>query len=167
MPSDLTLPGTIPGLLRRGSPVWLLPEDGYDPQRAVVVGVAGGIASVTWWMDDHAIAICVDGVPLDEIAADLTDATARAHAAWWVADRCRPVVRWLWVHNAMGLWVQQGWDEEDREVFWQALVDGPLRLDDLDCVTVQARLLPDGSRWVDAEALRRVVAHLAGVTNAE
>jgi hypothetical protein len=26
------------------------------------------------------------------------------------------------------------------------------------------RLLPDGSRWVDAEALRRVVLHVAGVT---
>ena len=26
------------------------------------------------------------------------------------------------------------------------------------------RRLPDGSRWIDAEALRRVVLHVAGVT---
>jgi hypothetical protein len=36
-------------------------------------------------------------------------------------------------------------------------------LDDLD--PEDPRLLPDGSRWVDAEALRRVVCHVAGVVS--
>ena len=38
---------------------------------------------------------------------------------------------------------------------------GPVLLD-LDAS--DPRLLPDGSRWVDAEALRRVVLHVAGVS---
>ena len=43
---------------------------------------------------------------------------------------------------------------------WAPLVSSRL-LADLD--PNDDRRLPDGSRWVDAEALRRVVLHVAGV----
>ena len=35
---------------------------------------------------------------------------------------------------------------------------------DLDCRESNAAVLPDGSRWVDAEALRRICLHLANRT---
>lgn len=77
-----TLPGSIPGLLRRGSPVVFYPEEGLS-----TVSVMEG-------------------------------------ERWRVFDE--------------------------------------LGTEDLDPLG-DDRLLPDGSRWVDAEALRRVVLHVAGV----
>jgi hypothetical protein len=114
-------------------------------------------------------------LPLAEVALDLTDATGRAHAAWWLAGQrgeTNPVeAAWRFVpeqaaqemssidgsHFGMieyepALWMcgASGWTADE----------GPLS--DLDAS--DDRLLPDGSRWVDAEALRRVVLHVAEVT---
>ena len=74
--SILTLPGDIPGLLRRGSPVLYRDEE-------------------SWWTvlyvdDDEACASPGDEAViglwgmLDDFALDLSDPTGRAHAAWWV-----------------------------------------------------------------------------------
>ena len=84
----ITLPGSIPGLLRRGSPVWTGWNDG-----AVVVRV---------WPDGTAAVMADHGeswlrVLLSELALDLTDATGRAHAAWWLLDRPDPRHRSLLV----------------------------------------------------------------------
>ena len=108
------------------------------------------------------------------VTLDLADATGRAHAAWWLAGQRgeqNPVeAAWRFVpeqaaqemssidgsHFGMieyepALWMcgASGWTADE----------GPLS--DLDAS--DDRRLPDGSRWVDAEALRRVVLHVAGL----
>lgn len=70
----LTLPGSIPGLLRPRSPI-------------LYRGMTGSISAiaaerVTFALDDSV------GVPLtrdvEDLSLDLSDPTGRAHAAWWV-----------------------------------------------------------------------------------
>ena len=144
---DLTLPGSIPGLLRRGSPVT------QGARSGVVVHLwEADMASVAWAPPHDAASDCCWAV--DRLALDLTDATGRTHATWWwrrVRHDDVPAEHWIRVapemggsYGAAGL---AGYEEF-------AL---PLDLTD-------PRRLPDGSRWVDAEALRRVVLHVAGVT---
>ena len=91
MPDPLTsLPGDILGLLRRGSPV--LWRDEETPYIAAWVGP---------WPDadieDGAIVqaapsgyglICIED-RAGSFALDLTDATGRAHAAWWANERAQ------------------------------------------------------------------------------
>lgn len=170
MSSDLTLPGTISGLLRRGSPVI---KDGW----------IGG-AVVAKIRDLSLVVVSEDGPswPFAQPASlrlDLTDATGRAHAAWCLALREVPVgyhldpaaVSWSrapaqaacgwalhWLARAMsgGGSLTGSW--------WTGSHGSPVPTDLLaDLDPDDPRLLPDGSRWVDAEALRRVVLHVAGV----
>ncbi len=159
---DLTLPGSIPGLLRRGSPV---PHPRAADVPCVVVGVREDVARIAYpWPRNHED---VDAWPLGDLALDLTDATGRAHAAWWLADRFKLVtagelLRVTWQYR--GMWDLDG--PRRRVKFWhgadsQFAVCVPA-LEGL-VVDNDPRLLPDGSRWVDAEALRRVVLHVAGV----
>jgi hypothetical protein len=85
MTAPITLPGDIPGLLRRGSPVRLdrLPAWGGT----LPVGAPGVVlepeemnrALVAWFSHQ------VESVHQANIALDLADPTGRAHAAWWVA----------------------------------------------------------------------------------
>lgn len=91
--TTLTLPGSIPGLLRRGSPVLLavvgddgaavgargvvvmLGREGGGPRTALVAVEVGDVhATRTVWR------------LLFDLALDLTDATGRAHAAWFAID---------------------------------------------------------------------------------
>ena len=121
MSVDLTLPGTIPGLLRWCSPVINLDRRCIVHNSAVHNGYGR-------------INIGADVVVLpEEVALDLTDATGRAHAAWWLAATLGMADPCATVPSLVGL------DANDD------------------------RRLPDGSRWVDAEALRRVALHVAGV----
>ena len=167
--SLLTLPGTIPGLLRRGSPVV-----GWLGQRAVICGLTD---------DGHALVGCYDPPEFVEVIArvrvvmlalDLSDPTGRAHAAWWLAAALgktvtggalwvayggstrlasfRPPVGWALQYDAGQEWFSRG-------TGWAQRVDPLAALDSAD-----PRLLPDGSRWVDAEALRLVCLHVAGVS---
>ena len=157
----LTLPGTIPGLLRRGSPVTHI-----DGSRLVVVELDGDDAKLpSGWAYTRLLDL------------DLTDATGRAHAAWWLGGvgaslhlACDGHRRWelhggerpresacrAWegigpdARRLRGVPPEYGWDAED--------VPALATLDPAD-----PRLLPDGSRWVDAEALRRVCLHVAGL----
>ena len=119
----LVLPGGIPGLLRRGSPV----IGAISNAPGVVVEIEEGRAVIGRWFGGAA---CILGpIYLGGIYLDLTDATGRAHASWWTLDR----------FPSGGPDMLEGLDPDDP------------------------RTLPDGSRWVDAEALRRVVLHAAGL----
>ena len=181
-PDPLHLPATIPGLLRRGSPVVSLVDldacdgDGYE----IPAGAPGNVC--------HAdgigpVLVAFVAMPNDpgpdlrwrwcdvaDLALDLHDATARHHALLWLAGR-------------EGLYVADGvqWFSGTTERVWTILTSArpfaPIRaycgwrdddmalhvptLADLDPTSDER--LADGSRRVDALALARVVAHVAGV----
>ena len=89
--SDLTLPGTLPKLLRRGSPVRLrLAPDVTIPGVWVAHGTVatrhGGVTT-TFEIDDG------DGLTLQDVSLDLTDPTARSHALHWLRQRGRPLLK--------------------------------------------------------------------------
>lgn len=184
--SDLTLPGDIPGLLRRGSPVLrhplgspvvpsieaalchgveMRPRRGGDGEELCVDLGGDYPAPMRWW-------------PAARVSLDLTDPTGRAHAAWWLA-------RWWQQHRASGatvyplmgtVWHRCGdtswrlsWCYTDTT--WglvvpsaPSYVEVPTLADMAGVAPDDPHTLPDGSRWVDAEALRRVVLHVAGRT---
>ena len=168
--STLTLPGTISGLLRRGSPV-LAPV-------SLRVRAVGRRALVEGEHLDTGMVALADGAmeaPAD-VHLDLTDATGRAHAAWWLAGE----VGAAWVLSCDGFrrWELHGGERPRHSLSraWQGTGAEMRRMglassDWVDCPALDAldpddpRLLPDGSRWVDAEALRRVVLHVAGVAS--
>ena len=193
MPDPLTptLPGSIPGLLRRGSPVIFASEDGCVPRHlwgkaATVHRIAPsdlGVPLVSLTVDGCE-AVVIAG--LDVLALDLTDATGRAHAAWWLAGalypECPPsdgaAVAWQLFPGqqpSCGWWLRycaRGDSSGSTTVsptfsgrwnprMWSQHIPALAPLDPDD-----PRLLPDGSRWVDAEALRLVCLHVAEVANA-
>jgi len=149
--SDLTLPGTIPRLLRRCSPVI---KDGWT-----------GGAVVAKVRDLSVVVVSEDGPswPFAQPASlrlDLTDATGRDHAAKWLARHVstdgEPIAAWM-VRPMLGdQWgLRVATDRCPAGRTWTL----DYKISDLDCS--DDRRLPDGSRWVDAEALRRVVLHVA------
>ena len=169
--SELVLPGDIEGLLRRCSPVIGASETVtgsgviYEvTARDVVVFVESGHPGGTQkW-----------GALFDEVALDLTDATGRAHAAWWLwlddeDTTAVPCTTPEWLYCPDGVW-SLGASVRDCPGQVEYVTYGPPgsmsadygvpSLADLD--PNDPRLLDDGSRWVDAEALRRVVLHVAG-----
>lgn len=80
--SDLTLPGTIPGLLRRGSPVIAdSVAAGVYAQHALVVGadIDSDAVKVALLNDERFVWLTPPG-----LALDLTDRTGIAHAGWWL-----------------------------------------------------------------------------------
>lgn len=142
MNEDITCPSPLE-MLRRGSPV--VHHDGIG----VVCYISGDAVGVfNDWL----------GVVRDRhpgmLKMDLTDATGRAHAAWWAKTQAPQA---LWLLNALGLWLELGWCDEDITIFWEALIrtHAVHGLDPADDTR-----LPDGSRVVDALALRAVVLHL-------
>jgi hypothetical protein len=164
--TDLTLPGTIPGLLRRGSPV----TQGARSGVVVHLWEVDGMASVAWAPPDDTATDCCWSV--DRLALDLTDATGRAHAAWWLAGRhglnpSHGVSSRLVGHAGSPMLVLLTMEVRGcgpESVTWAIDRDACPSLADLD--PADPRLLPDGSRWGDAEALRRVVRLVAGVSRA-
>lgn len=167
MTNRITLPGDIPGLLRRGSP----------HISAMVPGCGGVVlnvhptrgADVVWRGPDSECDEAERGVPLTEIALDLHDATGRAHAVWWLAGIG---AAWGCVdkHQA-GLWLASHAPRSGihaRRFTAEAPKNSSIpkaylvvpSLTDLN--PNDPRTLEDGSRAVDAEALRRVVLHVAG-----
>ena len=163
---DLTLSGTIPGLLRWCSPVICLGAR-FIVHNSIVRGRVNIGAEVI--------------VSAEDVALDLTDATGRAHAAWWLAMREVPSSHHL--DPAAASWSRapaqaaHGWamhwlaravvgDGSLTGTWWTGSYGSPVPrglLADLD--PNDDTRLPDGSRRVDAEALRRAVLHVAGVTN--
>jgi hypothetical protein len=86
--SPLTLPGTIPGLLRRGSPCRRLTLGDPVMQEPVLVHA---VAVRAHWTDESAPEPCAEirsgpltWWPCRALALDLSDPTGRAHAAWWL-----------------------------------------------------------------------------------
>lgn len=69
-----TLPGDIPGLLRRGSPLWV-----RGAQTVAVVLYDGRVAYATKGGLNHDA--------LGAVELDLDDPTGRAHAAWWAEEK--------------------------------------------------------------------------------
>lgn len=180
--ADLTISGAIPGLLRQGSPVWW--RDEVTPYTVTWVGPWPDSDS----LEDGAIALIAPGaspcIGLDtnaeDLALDLTDATGRAHVAWWLAARAGlPAFGGTEIPlAACGVtWAPEypfGWSLRTWNINYQATFAPDARgfvatvgVPSLAGLDVRdPRLLPDGSRWVDAEALRRVVLHVAGVPDA-
>lgn len=130
MNTSLTLPGKFQRLLRRCSPVR------GDDRLVLESGV--GI-----WCVQHVDANSVKlwgllyPVLSSRLELDLENATGRAHASWWLfVPGCMTLT--LAVINRV--------DGEIKEACAHLDPDDP-------------RLLEDGSRWVDAEALRLVCLH--------
>lgn len=182
MLANITVPGTIPGLLRRGSPIVLLTEylDSYFRAPAG----SGGV--VSFKNDERAwVALTASGTredaflevaALDCIALDLTDATGRAHASWWLArqqpsyhwPRHQPIETVAFLAGSYG-WCLAGMSESHRGWGYPGKVGQhvgilPPKLPCLDGLDPRdPRTLNDGSRLVDVEALRRVVLHTAHI----
>lgn len=86
---SLTLPGTLPGLFRRCSPIVITETTGAGTceiragQRGVVLlTTSGDVGPVVALADGRTLPI-----PGEHLALDLTDATGRSHAAWWARPR--------------------------------------------------------------------------------
>lgn len=82
--NTMVLPGDIPGLLRRGSPVL------YDRERFHVsdIDISRDREDVyiARWAPEYWEYVGTRVSPASA-ALDLTDPTGRAHAAWWVIER--------------------------------------------------------------------------------
>jgi len=159
----LTVSGDIEGLLRECSPVGFN-VGGVD---GVVVGFVHhkGTDNVplVWWPRDY----CGVGKPSyrSSVHLRLDHETGRAHAAWYCGDNAEGEPYTV-SHGPDGFAVH-GWGSGGVVVeihadgvvylFTPDNCDGLGSLDPND-----PRLLEDGSRWVDAEALRLVVLHVAG-----
>lgn len=167
----LTVPATLPGVVRRGTPV--LAHAVWFPPRAPGVVVRAGETNhlVGWdnesdWSEDSRMESNVD---VWDLLVDLTDATGRAHVAWAVAAG-----RWvgpsdLTAAGRLGADCMK-WDGPSIPFFRLHSADprrGPVgRADWAPLVahldpTDETRL-PDGSRLVDALALQAVALHVLG-----
>ena len=149
----LTLPGEIAWLIREFSPVVAFGVLGVVLGRDTREKRHGDwtVAPVDEWPDGSEWADMARSCRLDEMALRLTNATGRAHAAWWLMSRM-PLARSFSARMALGEWG----DEIRRAMFadtGMGMSLGGLDPDD-------PRTLPDGSRWVDAEWLRLVVLHI-------
>lgn len=148
--SSLTLPGEIPGLLRRGSPVQVRDVGrfylvSWDDRTALVVGTTQEVYVES-----------IHGVGLD-----LSATTGRFHAALWLANRHFGGFK---ADAAMFVPSNGGWTllANNAHASFKARIGRRKAafLRDLDWQ--DQRAFPDGSRWVDAEALRRLVLAAAG-----
>ena len=144
---SLVLPGTIPGLLRRGSPVVFLSEDAGNGHI-----YPKGTMAVVDRMQDTEPRINGRSVFPSIIGLDLTDATGRMHACWWWRITLHPNLEW----RANPEW-GGGYSLEGLSGY---LGDGRYRALLADLSPNDERRLPDGSRWVHAEAVRRVCLHI-------
>lgn len=129
--------------------------------------VEGSFAAV-FEQDEHGAGLST--CSLNMLDLDLTAASGRAHAAWWLADQL--------ASDPMGMdtyspffdavaWANEGDDDEGAFLGWMLNAPaGRWHFLSLDCLhdldPYDPHLLEDGSRWVDAEALRLVCLHVAG-----
>lgn len=86
-----SLPGDIPGLLRRWSPVAWPGEQRGSTRRGAYVGPDGACHVVYQDSSDEEHLSKYVTEPIDRLDyppdLDLTDLTGRAHAAWWLTGR--------------------------------------------------------------------------------
>jgi|GEM_PF-3302677 len=167
--SELTLPGSIPGLLRRGSPVIALVGRARADTRGLCFG--HGLDHTGTLIGTQREGVVWYG--LGDVRLDLSDLTGRAHALLWLTtcdvaalesiadDMTGPIVDALY-------WAWAGWeDDTGAPLGWELNLWNARYFflnDDLlvDLNHRDVDTLADGSRAVDAEALRRIVLHVAG-----
>lgn len=147
--------GDIPGLFHRGSPVRIIPTASTPGATGVIAGIHpwGARVAVDAGTEDYFNSD--ETVMLDDLALDLSDATGRAHATWWLASKlfkapgARPE---LTVFRRCG----NGWEltSYDGAHHPQSWTDTDLGLNVNDHRYLH---LPDGSPWIDAEAIRCAV----------
>lgn len=154
---SLTLPGTIPDLLRWCSPVRVEVE--YLGRK---VRGHGAVLSIDPGRREVVVAVHLIGLvwrSFDDIDLDLTDATGRAHAAWWLwSTLTRSSVEWCpsWRRFARGYQLDIG-NGRPFYFFERGMaVEAP----EFRQVAVDARL----DELSPTEALRRVVLHVAGLS---
>ncbi len=85
MKDQHTLPGDLPGLLRRGAPVMLMHRVGVvveDP-----LGCTSVLVVVEAGEDDESEPAAMSCISLSRLALDLTDPTGRLHAVVWRDER--------------------------------------------------------------------------------
>ena len=145
---DLAIPNPPQGMLRKGSPVVV------DGVWGVIVQRYDDCWHVATW--DSRTALFVKH---HRPVLDLTDVTGRAHAAWWALGST-DARHWEALHIGVALWIAPV-NETDRIMMWRILRKAG-RIHDLlnHLDRADPRTLLDGSRWVDAEALRLVCLHL-------
>ena len=135
----LNLSGKIPNLLQKCSPV-------AKPRRTsgVIVDVGPEGRVLIYWPENREP---MGWVNPSEVSLDLTNSTGRAHATWRLGAHYNIPNRPDWIRKV------GGWELESYGGgVWFPDFNEPLA----DLNPNDPRLLPDGSRWVDAEALRRV-----------
>ena len=93
--ADLTLPGTIPGLLRRGSPVVFVRGSAYAAYsggRGMLIHPSEPARGSMPYSFGWPVAMCdtthdrVCYAEGTDIALDLSDPTGLIHAVWWMAS---------------------------------------------------------------------------------
>ena len=154
MTERITVPATLPGVVRRGTPVWA-----WDEETPWTVLAEGNGKAVCAPCAGLGIPSCINR---GNLQVDLTDATGRAHVSWAIAaaiGECQwaPLVRWEHPDGRAQAWTIPYGANVCR--FWYADTGrGPcIGLDWHDDTR-----LSDGSRRVDALALRAVALHVLG-----
>lgn len=165
--SPLILPGDIPGLLRRCSPVIVAGPAG-DRRSGVVAMMFDGphVTMQPEGGEQPPWTAWIPGWSGASVVLDLTDATGRAHALRWWAERASHPARDLFAEPMLGsalgprvitLFGGRRLQASSIREAGATMVPALAALNPDD-----RRTLPDGSRWVDAEALRLVCLHVAG-----
>lgn len=152
MHSDLllALPGTLPDLLRRGSPVVFLVEVKiagfifYVGCRAVVEEISSAGEPVIRGQAVHPSAV----------GLDLSDITGRYHARLWLRKRW-PQLAMQDLPDVLAYYV-----DLRISLAASAAVDGPAPRVLADIDPEDPRRLPDGSRWVEALGLQRICLYV-------
>jgi hypothetical protein len=160
----LSLPWQISGLLRIGTPM----INTKTGRRGVIFSL--GIELMVFDVDGGITPLYgALGYPsAPEWEVDLSSATGRAHATWYVADWRRgwSGIGAILLNTNRGEWIVK--DERDNCTYFAA--DAEPRRSNYNLVVVpdlarlvvdDVNLLPDRSRWVDALAIQRIVLHVA------
>ena len=162
--SDLMLPGTIEDLNQPCSPVISPAGRAIFLYRETVDYDDKGPRDLVWVRRDDGKMFVRDHMP-GIVALDLVRATGRAHASWWLIDtlnrqprRQIPRHHVLFRDNTKGIWTIGQHGVACAAMWW---FEGDEFLSGLDPDDPQT--LPDGSLWVDAEALRLICLNVAGL----
>lgn len=167
----LTVPATLPGVVRRGTPVRPTRDHAWHDARGYPCSAkADSVVRGAPCSGYPSVYLCDWGnTPIANCLVDLTDATGRAHVAWAVAAD-----RWvgpsdLTAAGRLGADCME-WDGPSVPFFRLHSADprrGPVGR--ADWAPLVAHLdptddtrLPDGSRLVDALALQAVALHVLG-----
>lgn len=158
--SDLTLPAFIPGLIRNGTPLMVWGGHTRWPALAMGFSETVGAGSREWLhVANHGFPNRIDLVKTASASVDLTDATGRDHAAKCLGRAGGdgdPLAAWM-IRPLSGHRWSLGVATSTYLAGRIWALDCPIDLDPNDDTR-----LPDGSRRVDAEALRLVMLHVFG-----